>query len=162
VCTHIDYPTNPPTSGPHYPIWAAYKTYTSPLPRGFWVHDMEHGAVVISYNCADSCAQDLADLATFLDAMPADPLCMAPVKWRIVVVPDPLLDVKFAASSWGFALKSNCFDLDALSTFITDHYGKAPENFCTDGTDLSQPGAYPAGCGEASDAGAPDADDSGG
>ena len=88
ACTPITYATNPPTSGPHYPIWAAFKWYDAPVPRGFTVHSMEHGAVVISYNCPNGCADELGALAAFLNARPADPLCSAPLKSRIIVTPD--------------------------------------------------------------------------
>ena len=160
LCIPIAYATNPPTSGPHYPVWAAFKTYTTPLPWGFMVHDLEHGAIVISYNCAD-CAADVAALQAYVDALAPDPLCAAPLKNRIVIVPEPSLDVKFAASAWGALLRSSCFDLPALGTFIQAHYAQGPENFCVEGSDLSAPGAIPAGCGEISDAGASDASDGG-
>ena len=155
ACFPVLYSSNPPTSGPHYPSWAAFKTYTTPVPRGFTVHDLEHGAVVISYKCAGACAAEVAALQAFVDARPADPICVAPVKSRIVITPDPLLDVPFAAAAWGFALTSQCFDLPALGAFIDAHYGLAPENFCFDGVDVISPDAgVPAGCGEVSDAGA--------
>jgi len=154
VCIPIAYSTNPPTSGPHYPIWAAFKTYDAAVPRGFYVHDLEHGAIVITYNCNPSCDAELAQLATFLDTLPADPLCVAPLKSRIVVTPDPHLDVRFAASAWGFSLRSNCFDLTPLGTFISDHYAMASENSCFDGVDVTSPDAgVPSGCGEPVDAG---------
>ena len=125
------------------------------MPRGFTVHDLEHGAIVISYKCAGGCAADLAALQAFIDARPADPLCVAPLKSRIVITPDPLLEVPFAAAAWGFALTSQCFDLPALGAFIDAHYGLAPENFCIDGVDVTAPDAgIPADCGEVADAGA--------
>jgi hypothetical protein len=155
ACFPVVYSSNPPTSGPHYPIWASFKTFTTPVPRGFTVHDLEHGAIVISYKCAAGCAADLAALQAFVDARPADPLCALPVKSRIVITPDPLLDVPFAAAAWGFALTSQCFDLPALAAFIDAHYAMAPENFCFEGTDVTSPDAgVPADCGAPSDAGA--------
>jgi hypothetical protein len=153
VCSPIEYPTNPPTSGPHYPIWAAFKTYSSPIPRGFSVHDLEHGAIVISYRCDAPCDAELSALQSYLATLAPDPLCAPPLTRRIVVTPDPLLDVRFAASAWGFALRSSCFDLPALGAFIDAHYAQGPENFCSDGVDLAQPGAVPPGCGEVQDAG---------
>ncbi len=132
-CSPITYATNPPTSGEHYPIWAAYTTYDYPVPLGFLVHDLEHGAVVIFYNCPDGCAGDLSALQDYLDGRPADPTCTAAVHHRIVVTPDPDLDVRFAASAWGWALRSDCFDLGALDAFIDAHYAGAPEDLCGDG-----------------------------
>src|SRR5258708_2170075 len=45
--TAILWDSNPPSSGAHYPIWAAFQEYTTPVPRGYYVHDLEHGAVVL-------------------------------------------------------------------------------------------------------------------
>jgi hypothetical protein len=88
-------------------------------------------------------------LATFLDARPADPLCAAPVKLRYVVTPDPHLDVRFAASAWGWALKSSCFDLSLLGPFMDAHYGNGPEDFCSNGVDVTAADAgVPADCGQ--------------
>ena len=154
-CFPVLYSTNPPTSGPHYPIWAAFQTYPTPVPQGFYVHDLEHGAIVITYNCPQGCDAELAQLAAFLDARPVDPLCTPPVKFRHVVTPDPHLDVRFAASAWGWALKSKCFDLAVLGPFMDAHYAHGPENFCFNGTDVTAPDAgVPATCGQpAQDAG---------
>ena len=155
ACFPVVYSSNPPTSGPHYPVWASFKTFSTPVPRGFTVHDLEHGAIVISYKCAGGCASEVAALQAFVDARPADPLCATPVKSRIVITPDPLLDAPFAAAAWGFALTSQCFDLPALAAFIDAHYAMAPENFCFDGTDVSSPDAgFPGDCGAPTDAGA--------
>ena len=154
-CSAVTYTTNPPTSGPHYPTWAAFKVYGSPVPRGFYVHSMEHGAVVVQYNCPSGCDADVAALVAYLDSRPPDPLCVAPLENRFIVTPDPLLDVPFAASAWGASLKAQCFDLPALGAFIDAHYAKAPENFCFDGIDVTDPASgIPAGCGFPVDAGA--------
>jgi hypothetical protein len=149
ACFPITWSTNPPTSGPHYPIWAAFKTYDAPIPRGFWVHDLEHGAIVIAYNCPSGCDAELAELAAFLDARPVDPQCAPAVKRRVVVVPDPLLDTTFAAAAWGWALESSCFDLAMLAPFYDAHYAQAPENTCADGVDVGAADAgIPADCGQ--------------
>jgi hypothetical protein len=44
-----DYSTvpRPPTNGSHRPIWANWGFYLAPLPYGYEVHNLEHGAVVI-------------------------------------------------------------------------------------------------------------------
>jgi hypothetical protein len=115
---------------------------------------MEHGAIVISYNCPNGCATELADLAAFLNARTADPMCVAPLKLRVIVTPDPLIDTTFAAAAWGAFYKGNCFDFPALGAFFDTYYAKAPENFCFDGIDVTSPDAgTPADCGSALDAG---------
>jgi Protein of unknown function (DUF3105) len=125
------------------------------VPRGFLVHSLEHGAVVISYNCPMGCQNDLNALKAFLDARPADPLCTAPLRARIIVTPDPLIDTKFAAAAWGAYYKGSCLDFPALGSFLDAYYAKAPENFCFDGVDVLSPGAgTPPDCGNPIDAGA--------
>jgi len=47
------YHSNPPTSGPHSPTDAAPGIYSEPVPKENLVHSMEHGAVIIWYNCTD-------------------------------------------------------------------------------------------------------------
>jgi hypothetical protein len=149
TCSLVTYTTNPPTSGPHYPAWANFQTYTQPVPRGFLVHSMEHGAVVISYNCKDGCPDDLAALNSFVDARPADPGCPAPIKSRIVLVPDPALDRRFAAAAWGALYKSDCLDLPALGAFVDAHYAKGPENICSKGVNPTDPASgIPSNCGQ--------------
>ena len=137
VCSPVTYGSNPPSSGNHYPIWAAYKTYGAPIPRGFAVHDLEHGAIVVTYNCADGCAADVAAIAAWADALPDDHACVAtPIKRRLVIAPDPLLDVKFAAAAWGATLRAPCFDAAAFTDFYRSHIGQGPEIVCGDGVDL--------------------------
>lgn len=100
------------------------------------------------------CADELGALAAFLDTRPADPLCTAPLKARIIVTPDPLIDTKFAAAAWGAFYKGDCLDFTALGAFMDMYYAKAPENFCFDGTDVNSPDAgIPGDCGNPTDAG---------
>jgi Protein of unknown function (DUF3105) len=132
ICSPVTYGSNPPSSGNHYPVWADYKTYNLPIPRGFWVHSLEHGAVVITYKCPGGCAAEVAEAQAFIDALPAD--CGSGTR-RLILAPDPDLDVRFAASAWGFTLRSNCFDRAAFQTFYDEHYNHAPEAICGGGTD---------------------------
>lgn len=133
ACNPVTYDSNPPTSGPHYPSWPAFGVYASPVPWGYLVHALEHGAVVVAYDCPAGCDAELALLLDYLDLRPADPLCSRDVHHRVIVVPDPSLGTRFAASAWGWELRSDCFDLDALGAFMDAHYAQAPENFCADG-----------------------------
>jgi uncharacterized protein DUF3105 len=44
-CAPVRYLSQPPSSGTHYPSWAVFRVYDKPVPWGFLVHDLEHGAV---------------------------------------------------------------------------------------------------------------------
>jgi hypothetical protein len=123
-CSLVEYTTNPPSSGSHYPVWADFGVYDFPLPRGFWMHNLEHGAVVVTYNCPDECAQDLAAATSWAQTLKPDAVCPSSAT-RIILVPDPKLDVRWAASSWGFTLRANCFDAETFSKFFYDHAGQA-------------------------------------
>lgn len=45
------YNSNPPTSGPHLETWVKPGIYSEPQHEGELIHSLEHGYVVISYNC---------------------------------------------------------------------------------------------------------------
>jgi hypothetical protein len=132
VCSPLTFGTNPPSSGNHYGIWAAYQTYNRAIARGFWVHSLEHGAVVITYNCPGGCPSEVAEVQAYIDSLPSD--CGSTSR-RIILTPDPELDVRFAASAWGFTLRANCFDRGAFAAFQDAHYGHGPESICGGGVD---------------------------
>lgn len=50
--TAVEYNSNPPTSGPHYANWEKPGIYDQVLEDGKLIHSLEHGYVIISYNCA--------------------------------------------------------------------------------------------------------------
>jgi hypothetical protein len=131
MCSDIPYDSNPPTGGDHYGIWAAFQTYDFAVPDGFLVHCLEHGAVVFWYNCPDGCADEVAQAQAMIDALPLDPLCAGlPTPRRAVLVPSSSLDARWAASSWGFLEKADCFDVAALRSFYLEHFGKGTEALC--------------------------------
>ncbi len=49
--TPVEYNSNPPTSGPHNTQWERPGIYDRPLNDRKLVHSLEHGYVIISYNC---------------------------------------------------------------------------------------------------------------
>ena len=120
-------------------MWAAFQSYTFPVPRGFWVHDLEHGAVVYSYNCADApdgCDEEVAQVQAMIDELPEDPACRWSARRRVVLTPDPLLDVRWGASAWGASLRANCVDIERFRQFYLNHFALGPEDVCNDGTDF--------------------------
>lgn len=47
----FSYNSNPPTSGPHFETWVKPGILTLPQPEGQLIHSLEHGYVIIHYNC---------------------------------------------------------------------------------------------------------------
>ena len=138
--TILDASTNPPSSGPHYGIWANFKEYDKVIADGYLLHSMEHGAVVLFYDCDPSaCVAPpgvLDALRAVRNAATTDPMCDPSIRVRIIIAPRPANDVPIAAAAWGATYKADCVDAPTLSKFITDFYAKAPEDFCTPGTNF--------------------------
>lgn len=121
----IVYQNNPPASGTHYPIWLEYGLYEGEdVPAGYWVHDLEHGAVVVLYNCSEPCPDLVQSLGDLLDSFPL-------TKWdnrKIVIVPYSDMDVPLMAVAWNVQLPLNQYNAGALITFYERHVDRGPED----------------------------------
>lgn len=117
----IAYSHNPPHSGPHWPIWETTPgEHKSPIPRGKWIHNLEHGAVVLLYSCPSGCD---AGLKVLRDALAQRP------KKSLLLTPDPeLSSPRFAAVSWTWVYRTDAPKLDTLLCFIDQHEGNGPED----------------------------------
>lgn len=136
--TAITWTSNPPTSGDHFQLWAAWDRAYDDLPRGHWVHNLEHGAVVFGYRCDAGCPDVATQLGDVVRSLPDDPMCVAPVHQRALVVADPLLptDLTVTAVAWGVFYEGTCVDEGSLQAFFADHVARAPENICANGATL--------------------------
>jgi hypothetical protein len=150
VCTDLDYPTNPPSGGPHWGVWAAFGTYNVPVPREMYVHNMEHGGVLLLHHCEGACPDVLEALDDARMVATGDPKCLqvpgGPTE-RVIVTPDPELDVPLAAAAWGATYRATCIDPVSLRDFVKKRYDKGPESTCAQGKLVGDP-----------DGGAPDCD----
>lgn len=134
--TPVTYNSNPPSSGPHYPVWANFQEFKTTFDDGYLVHSLEHGAVALLYKCdpaSASCAPTIDALRKIRDAFPTDPSCDSSIRVRIIVAPYPKLDVPVAAAAWGFTYKADCVDVPTLTQFAKDNYALSPENLCAPG-----------------------------
>lgn len=142
-CSELAYPFHPPASGPHYGVWADFLRYDAPVPWGYLVHSLEHGAIVLAYDCPEGCDDVLAALDAIITDHGADPLCESHdgTDARFILVPDPdLEDGTIAAVAWEHAYVATCLDEPSLRTFVEEHYGGAPEDLCAAGLDDSASG----------------------
>jgi hypothetical protein len=127
------YLTQPPSSGNHFGCWPEYRTFAEPVPWGNLMHAMEHGAMVIVFNCGGAgCPDETIRAQAFINALPPDPIC--PSGHRVILAPDPTLPVRWAATAWTWTLRADCFDEAAFGQFYTDHYGHGLEAVCGGGT----------------------------
>jgi hypothetical protein len=118
--TDVRWGNNPPHSGPHYPTWVSWTEHPRPVPRGNWVHNLEHGGIVFSYRCDEPCEAELDVLRQVMTDRP---------DLRILLTPDPDLDApRFAAVSWTWVYETDAPDLDTLLCFVDQHENHAPED----------------------------------
>jgi hypothetical protein len=126
----VTYRHNPPASGPHYPVWARYQAYTTALQRPYWVHNLEHGAIVLVYR-PDASAETIATLTDTFRSLPNDSECGHA---RALLTPDPLLARAVTAVAANFVLEGDCASPNAIRTFALAHRNHAPEDICDSGT----------------------------
>lgn len=119
----VKYNSNPPTSGSHYPVWETYGIKDKPVVDEKLVHSLEHGYIIMSYNCAklpknvncDTFKKQIIDLANQKRT------------WKIIVIPRPELDVPVALTAWTYLDKMNSFDKERASAFIDEFRDHGPE-----------------------------------
>lgn len=126
VTTKVKYAQNPPVGGDHNPVWLNCGIYTSPVPNENAVHDLEHGAVWITYQPTLAKAQinqltKIATGQTYLDLSPY-----------------PGLPAPVVVSAWGKQLKLQSAADPRLEAFIKK-YKQGPQTpepgaTCTGGT----------------------------
>ncbi len=138
--TVVTYAHNPPASGPHWPSTHPWGQFGEVVPRMWWVHNLEHGGIVLLYNCpglsADAgapdsdagapwpCPEITTPLRQLMNEMPLD-------KWnevRMIVTGDPVLNHTVAAVAWGWSYQADKIDLKALRCFRDTRYGRGPED----------------------------------
>jgi hypothetical protein len=136
----VVYNSNPPSSGPHCGNWGQYAIFgdAKPLPRCNYIHNLEHGAVVLLYKCDVACPDVVAALTAVRDTI-IDAQC--PSAKRVIITPDANIDTPIAATAWQNTWTSHCVNqsaMDSLSAFIVDNLGSAglatESGVCGDGS----------------------------
>jgi len=126
----VAYRANPPASGPHYPVWARYQEHASAVARPYWVHNLEHGAIVFLYR-PDAPAAVVMALRAAFQSLPDDPACG---HRRALMTPDPLLPRATAVVAADFVVAADCVNAGLVRDFATGRRGRGPEQVCADGT----------------------------
>ncbi len=104
------YASNPPASGPHYPVWAGWGVHEDVVERGQWVHNLEHGGIVLLIGESASTEAE-AELRAGFDAIPGDDECGHN---RSLLTADPLLDDPVAVIAADTLLVPGPFDNGVL------------------------------------------------
>ncbi len=141
----VTYPICPPASGKHInqsgfgPLQPkVYGPDDQSVPNG-WVHNLEHGGLVLLYSCDKGACDtdaDLQQLRDFAAGFPNSPVCgipagiVGPVVARFEDMP-----TRYAALLWNRVLYLDSLDVQEVYDFFTN-YG---ERVSSDGSWLAPP-----------------------
>lgn len=123
------YNTDPPTSGPHYASELDVGFYEEsdleeigPFPEGYLVHNLEHGYVILWYNCnlleEDECRELKEQIQEVLRGNGNN---------KIIGFPRDSIDFPLVLTSWTRMLPFEEFDRDLANRFVRNNRNKAPE-----------------------------------
>lgn len=119
----VNYRDNPPASGAHYsesgvaPIDVGF--YPDPVPPEVWVHNLEHGDIVILFDCPGTCDPGfLQDLQSFFNSV---------VSQNIVITRYPGLPSPIMAVAWQVQRNFDSYNAVDLKAFYDRRVGQAPE-----------------------------------
>ena len=143
------YNSNPAVSGPHDPDWIRPGIYGEAQDKYKLIHSLEHGYVIVHYNCAQalnaqpstlsvSAHEDEGDLdgdstpsATFkadcsLAQVLADWAKKMELK-KLIVQPNPTTDKPVILVAWSRILKMDSWDEKLAEKFVKAYRNKGPE-----------------------------------
>jgi len=123
-CTAVTYAHNPPASGTHYPTWARPGVYVEPVPVGKWVHSLEHGYIVILYDCAEPCPELTEQLRQFYETAPKSERFRYQ---KLVVTPASGLAHRLTILAWDRIDELDDFDGERLLAFYQAFHDRGPE-----------------------------------
>lgn len=115
----------PPTFGNHYPIWRPPGVYDAPVPEGYFIHDLEHGGIVVLYNCPSGCADAINQLRGMLTSLPRSKDFN---EVKLVVSPNTKIEHQFVLLAWDYEKDMDSFDADTVRSFYLEHLDKGPEH----------------------------------
>lgn len=139
VGSSLRYAYCPPASGGHFssrgmgPIPARFYGPESELSPGGWVHNLEHGYVVILYSCGEgggACPTEaeLASLRQFQATAPATPGAeRCGIQSKVLTARFDGMNSRFAFLAWNRVALSEAFEAAAARAFAVTWIDKAPE-----------------------------------
>lgn len=128
----------PPTSGTHWsvaglaPIRRDFYSPDDGVAPGSWVHNLEHGYVVIAYKGVPSAADLDAIRAVFEEAPASEVAAQCGMPNKVVALRFDEMSEPFAILSWDRALLMSTFDRAQALTFIEQWQDgpQTPERAC--------------------------------
>lgn len=114
---HKPYNSVPATSGPHFPDWwRDWGVVDEELPDELVVHNMEHGGVIIRYDCPNGCPELVSQLANVT------------IRYqKVILSPYSNMGSRIALTAWTYLDKFDDFDEGRIVLFIETHMN-SPES----------------------------------
>jgi hypothetical protein len=117
--SHPLYNSTPPTSGWHYAQPAPWGISAVPIPNETQVHNLEHGGIMVQYDCPQGCPDIVAQLEAIARSY----------RSKVILAPYPGLERPIALTSWGKIAFLDSVDEAFIRRFIAENKDKAPEFF---------------------------------
>jgi hypothetical protein len=126
----VDHNTDPPSSGQHYDNPSDAGFYDVAPADEFMVHSLEHGYVVLYYNCStlsdEACEALKGDIQNAMDGAGRSRNTGTP---KIIAAPRPTMENLITISSWGRLLRADVFDSEEFQSYVDLYRDQAPEPF---------------------------------
>lgn len=120
----LAYRSNPPSSGPHYGSTARWAFYDAEVSPGFWLHNLEHGGVVLLYRCPEDCAELKRQLQGLYSTLRRSKYGNV----KMVVAPDSSLEGRVTALAWNRREALDRFDEGKIRSFYEAYVDHGPED----------------------------------
>jgi len=108
--SHGAYSTIPATSGWHYDSPAAWGIKDEALPPERYVHNMEHGGIILHYNCPDGCEDEINQMADIVRRTD-----------ETILMPNADMESRFALTAWNWLETMETYDDDLARDFVRSH-----------------------------------------
>lgn len=116
----LDYAQEPPMGGDHNSCWADWGVHEVEVAAESWVHNLEHGGIVVLTNCSgETCGAEWDSLVAWVEAAPVG---------RVLLTPYAAAPHPYTAVSWGHRIEMGCLDLSAVQAFYDAHVAQGPED----------------------------------
>jgi hypothetical protein len=126
----VDWTTDPPTSGQHYdqPVDAGF--YDIAPPDEQLVHNLEHGYIIVYYNCTGlgetECSNLKEEIRQSMSQAGVSSNTRTP---KLIAAPRPTMENRITFTSWGRIYRADGFDRDDYGLYVDQNRDKAPEPF---------------------------------
>ena len=115
----------PPASGPHYGTWKEKGGFVDgPLGPGLWMHNLEHGYVIILYKCPPDCTE-IKGLLRSLGSKVKNSRFGYP---KLVIAQDDKIDTSLALIAWNRRQMLTEYDEGKIQAFYNAFVDRGPED----------------------------------